>query len=80
MRPQKIKKEKKEKEKKRKKREKGATLLFHFKDPHLCFKVAIVLHREFSYDSCITMWGPLHYRTWRIYSNDEPPQESSRSL
>ena len=25
------------------------------------------------------MWGPLHYRTWLVYSNDEPPQKSSRS-
>ena len=43
------------------KREKGETLLFLLKDPHMCFKVALLLHREFSYHSCITMWGPLHY-------------------
>ena len=22
------------------------------------------------------MWGPSHYRTWLVYSNDEPPQTS----
>ena len=65
-----------EKEKKKKKRE-GATLLSFI--PHLCFKVAPVLHREFSYHSCITMWGSIHYRTWLAYSKDEPPQKSSRS-
>src|SRR3954469_17419973 len=27
----------------------------------------------------IAMWGPLQYRTWLVYSNDEPPQMSSRS-
>ena len=63
---------KKEKEKRNKKRE-GATLLFLLKDPHLCFQVALVLHREFSYHSCITKWGPLHCRTWLVYYNDEPP-------
>ena len=25
------------------------------------------------------MWGSLHYRTWLVYSNDEPTQKSSRS-
>ena len=62
--------------KKREKRE-GATLL--------SFKSTLVLQsstctsvcREFSYHLCITMWGPLHYRTWLVYSNDEPPQKSS---
>ena len=47
MRPQKIQKNRKKRKKKKKKREKGATLLFLLKDPHLCFKVALVLHREF---------------------------------
>ena len=27
----------------------------------------------------IAMWGPSHYRTWLVYSNDEPPQTGSRS-
>ena len=49
------------------------------KDPHMCFKVALVLQKEFSYHSCITMWRPLHYRSWLVYFNDEPPQNSSRS-
>ena len=61
------------------KREKGQHYYSSFKDPHLCFKVALVLHREFSYHSCITKWGSLHYRTWLVYSNDEPPQKISRS-
>src|SRR4051812_31667406 len=43
---------------KRNKKRVGATLLFLLKDPHSCFKVAFVIHREFSYHSCITMWGP----------------------
>ena len=46
------------KEKKKIKREKGETLLFLFKDPPLCFKVALVLHREFSHHSCITKGDP----------------------
>ena len=46
MRPQNNKQYKKEKEKEIK-REKGETLLFLFKDSHLCFKVVFVLHREF---------------------------------
>ena len=54
---QKQKKRKKER-KKEIKREKGATILFLLKDPHSCFKVAFVLHRDLSYHSCITMWGP----------------------
>ena len=42
------KKEPKRPQKKKIKREKGATQLFLLKkDPHLCFKVALVLHREF---------------------------------
>ena len=72
-RPQKNKKEKT----KETKREKVATLLFLLKDPHSYSIVIFVLHRD--YHSCITMWGPLHYRTWFAYSNDEPPQMSSRS-
>ena len=70
-RPQKTEKEKEIK------REKGETLLFLLKDPHSYSIVIFVLHRD--YHSCITMWGPLHYRTWFAYSNDEPPQMSSRS-
>ena len=69
----------KTKKKESKKRERDNTTILLLKDPHLCFKVALVLHREFSYHSCITMWGSLHYRTWLVYSNDEPPQKSSRS-
>ena len=77
-RPQKNKKEKRKinREKSNKKREGGNTTI-PFKDPHSYFIAILVLHRD--YHSCITMWGPLHYRTWLVYSNDEPPQMSSRS-
>ena len=40
------------------KREKGATLLVLFKRSTLVLQVALVLHREFSYHSCITKGDP----------------------
>ena len=40
-----------------KNRERGNTTIF-FTDPSLCFKVARVLQRDFSYHSSITKWGP----------------------
>ena len=45
--------------------------------PHLCFKVAHILHRE-----SLLCWhfhilvGIFHYRTWLLYSNDGLPQNA----
>ena len=89
----KQKKKKIEKREKRKKgiKKKGATLLSfihtcaHVSAPAvfiviICAHLAPILHvRGFSCSTCITMWGNLHYRTWVVYSNDEPPQKCSRS-
>lgn len=41
-------------------------------------------HPYFSFESfhvfiSIIMWGTFHYRTWLVYSKDEPPQKCSRS-
>ena len=76
------KKRKKKKEPRRppkRKRKKGAALLSFI--PHLCLKNE---HPYFSFESfhvliSITMWGTFHYRTWLVYSKDEPPQKCSTS-
>jgi hypothetical protein len=83
----KIKKERAQKEKKKKKRKgqkerikrEGAALLSFI--PHLCLCLAPILQfgESFHIIIHITMWGTLHYRTWLVYSNDEPPQKCSRS-
>ena len=65
------------KKRKRNKKREGGNTTIPFEDPHSYSIAIFVLHRD--YHSCITMWGPLHYRTWFAYSNDEPTQMSSRS-
>ena len=73
-----LKNKKKQKEK-RKERERGQH--YYPLNPHLCFKVALILQfvESFLCTACFNLWGSLPYRTWFAYSNDEPPQKCSRS-
>ena len=66
------------KNKKIEKRE-GAALLSFIPDLCLCLAPLLQFGESFHIMTCITMWGTLHYRTWLVYSNDEPPQKCSRS-
>ena len=73
----KIQKNRKKRKIKNKKRE-GGSLLFLLRDPHSYFILYLVLHRD--HHTCIKLCGgPLHYRTWLVYSNYELPQMSSSS-
>ena len=74
--PKRNKKEKRAKE--RIKRE-GAALLSFIPHLYLCLAPILQFGESFHIMIHITMWGTLHYRTWLVYSNDEPPQKCSRS-
>ena len=66
------------KEKRSIKKERGGNITIILLKIHTCASKQHLYfsYREFSYHSCITMWGPLHYRIWLVYSNDEPPQRA----
>ena len=70
----------KNKKKRKEKKERGGNITILL-NPHLCFKVALVLQfvESFLCTTCFNLWGSLHYRAWFAYSNDEPPQKFSWS-